>query len=44
MAMSRLSILSAVIIAALLVGAGIVLNATAPTVVMTCRDRPCQAE
>jgi hypothetical protein len=42
--MSRLSIISAVIVAALLVGAGIVLHATAPTVVTACRDRPCQPE
>jgi hypothetical protein len=43
MAMSRLSIISGVILAALLIGAGIVLNATAPTVAVSCRDRPCQA-
>ena len=42
--MSRLSILSAVIVAALVVGMGIALNATAPTVVPACRDRPCQAQ
>ena len=42
--MSRLSILSIVIVAALLVGTGMVLNATAPTVVMACSDRPCQTQ
>ena len=41
--MSKLSILSAVIVAVLLVGTGIVLDATAPTVVPACGDRPCQA-
>jgi hypothetical protein len=44
MALSKLSILSAVIVAALLVGTGIVLTATAPTVGTACRDRPCQAQ
>jgi hypothetical protein len=42
--MSKLSILSAVIGAALFVGAGIVLHATAPTVVTACGDRPCPSK
>jgi len=42
--MSKLSILSAVIVAALLIGTGVMLNATAPTVATACGDRPCQAK
>jgi hypothetical protein len=42
--MSRLSILSAVIVAALLVGTGIILDATAPRIFTACSDRACQAK
>jgi len=42
--MSKSSIVTAVVVAALLIGTGIVLEATAPTVVSACSDRACQAK
>jgi hypothetical protein len=42
-AMSRFSFLHAVMVAVLLVGAGIALNAGAPTAAMACSDPPCRA-
>jgi len=42
-AMSRVSFLHALIIAVLLVGAGVALNAWTPTAAMACSDPPCRA-
>jgi hypothetical protein len=41
--MSRFSFLHALTVAALLVAAGVVLNAGTPTAVMACSDPPCRA-
>jgi putative copper export protein len=42
-AMSRFSFLHALIVAVLLVGAGVALNAGTPTAAMACSDPPCRA-
>jgi hypothetical protein len=41
--MSRFSFLHALIVAVLLVGAGVAFNAGTPTVAMACSDPPCRA-
>jgi hypothetical protein len=41
--MSRFSFLHALIVAVLLVGAGVALNAGTPTAAMACSDPPCRA-
>jgi hypothetical protein len=41
--MSRISFLHALIVAVLLVGAGVALNTGAPTAAMACSDPPCRA-
>jgi hypothetical protein len=41
--MSRFSFLHAVVVAVLLLGAGVALNAGTPTAAMACSDPPCRA-
>jgi hypothetical protein len=41
--MSRFTFLDAVIVAVLLVGAGVAFNACTPTTLMACSDPPCRA-
>jgi hypothetical protein len=42
-AMSRFPVFHALIVAVLLVGAGVALNAGTPTAAMACSDPPCRA-
>lgn len=42
--MSRFSFVYALTLVALLVGAGVVLNAAAPTDALACSDPPCRAK
>jgi hypothetical protein len=42
--MSRFSFVHAVVVAALLLGAGLALNASAPTAAVACSDPPCRAK
>jgi hypothetical protein len=41
--MSRFSFFQAVIVAVLLIGAGVALNACTPMAAMACSDPPCRA-
>jgi hypothetical protein len=42
-AMSKISFLHALVVAVLLVGAGVALNAGTPTAAVACSDPPCRA-
>jgi hypothetical protein len=41
--MSRFPVFHALIVAVLLIGAGVALNAGTPTAAMACSDPPCRA-